>query len=152
MVTKKAAFSLVESIIVVLIVGVLAVIAIPRFNYAVISKYKAESTAAKVVTDLRRTRSLAISNAATNTAGFALNMTGSSPYSGYEIVNLDTSEVVDSHSIDSAVTCTGGSAFQFGPLGSLKAGSDTQLTIAAEGRSSTITITGATGAIKCVEN
>jgi Tfp pilus assembly protein FimT len=149
---KTSAFSLVEAIIVVLFIGILAAIAVPRFNFAIISKHKAEVAARKTVTDLRRTRRFAISDATNNVQGFALNMTGSAPYTAYEILNLDTSTIVDSHTIDSEVTCTGGNRFEFAPLGNLKAGSDTRLRISAEGRTFTITIIPATGMIKCGES
>ena len=148
---KKAAFSLVELILIVAFLGIFAVIAVPRLNFAAITKHKAEATATKFVTDLRRTRRMAISDAANNTQGFQLKMVGSAPYTVYEIVNLDTSGTVDSHTIDSDISCTGGDEFSFGPLGNLKAG-DTQLTIAAEGKTFTITIIPATGMTKCVEN
>jgi Tfp pilus assembly protein FimT len=152
MARQKGAFTLVELILIVLFVGILAFIVVPRMNLSAISKQKADTTARKIVTDLRRTRRLAISDAANNTAGFALKMTGSSPYTGYEIENLDTAETVDSYTIDSAITCTGGSEFNFGPLGNLLTGSDTQLSVSASGKTFTITITSATGMIKCTEN
>ncbi len=148
----RTAYSLVELLIVVIFLGIIAAIAVPRLNFSMISRYEADGVARKIVTDLRRTRSLAISNAANNTAGFALNMTGGSPYSGYEIENLDTAATVDSHTIDSDISCTGGAAFQFGPLGNLKAGSGAQLTISASGKTFTITITTATGLITCAES
>ena len=108
----------------------------------------------KIITDLRRTRTLAISNAANNTEGFELYMVGSSPYSGYEIRNIDTSEVVDSHTITPGISCTGGGTFKFGPFGDLdlSAGSDTSLTVSAEGKTFTISIIATTGTVKCVEN
>lgn len=152
MARQKGAFTLVELILIVLFVGILAFIVVPRMNLSAISKQKADTTARKIITDLRRTRRLAISDAANNTAGFALKMTGSSPYTGYEIENLDTAETVDSYTIDSAITCTGGSEFNFGPLGNLLTGSDTQLSVSASGKTFTITITSATGMIKCTEN
>ena len=152
MAEKRTAYSLVELIIIVIFLGIIAAIAVPRLNFSATSKYKAQTIARKIVTDLRRTRRLAISNAADNTAGFALNMTGSSPYSGYEIENLKTSETVDTHTIDSNINCTGGASFQFGPLGNLKTGSDTQLTVSASGKTLTITITTATGMVKCSES
>ena len=145
MAEQKKAFSLVELVIMVLFLGVLAVVALPRMNFGLISKQKADSTARKIVTDLRRTRSLAISNAAENTAGFALN-------TGYQIEDLDSSETVDSHTIDSAVTCNGGQNFEFGPLGNLLDGSDSQLTVSANGKTFTIDIVSATGMIKCTES
>ena len=152
MARQKGAFTLVELILIVLFVGILAFIVVPRMNLSAISKQKADTTARKIITDLRRTRRLAISDAANNTAGFALKMTGSSPYTGYEIENLDTAETLDSYTIDSAITCTGGSEFNFGPLGNLLTGSDTQLSVSASGKTFTITITSATGMIKCTEN
>jgi type II secretory pathway pseudopilin PulG len=152
MAEKRGAFTLVEVIVVVMFVGILAVIAVPRLNFAAISKRKADTTARKIVTDLRRTRRLAISDAANNIAGFALNMTGSAPYMAYEIVNLNTLATVDSQAVDSDVSCAGGATFQFSSLGSLKVGSDTQLTVSSGGKTYTITIISATGTVKCVEN
>ena len=131
---------------------VLAAIAVPRINFSAISKKKADVTARKIVTDLRRARRLAISDAASNTDGFGLHMTGPSPYSAYEIVNRDSEETVDSYTIDSDITCTGGGEFGFGPLGNLLDGSDTQLSIAADGKTFTITIIPGTGIAKCTEN
>ena len=68
---QKSAFTLTELILVVIFLGIFAAISIPRLNFAVVSKQIADSHAKKIVTDLRRTRSLAISNAAENTTGFA---------------------------------------------------------------------------------
>ena len=152
MAKRRTAYSLVELVIVVVFLGIIAAIAVPRLNFSTISKQNANNTAWKIITDLRRTRNLAISNAANNTAGFALNMTGSAPYTGYEIQNLDTSATIDSHSIDSGINCTGGSQFKFGPLGNLLAGSGNQLVISASGKTNTLDITAATGMIKCTEN
>ncbi len=145
----RAAYSLVELLGVVVLLAIIAAVAVPRLNFSATSKLEADTVARKIVTDLRRTRRLAISDAASNTTGFALNMTGSSPYTGYDIENLSTAETVDSHTIDPDLDCSGGADFQFGPLGNLKAGSDTQLTISASGKTFTITITTATGLITC---
>lgn len=145
------AFSIAELIIVVLFIGILAAISIPRINFAIISKQKVDTVARKIVTDLRRTRMLAITDAANNSKGFEMQMTGSQPYSGYEIENLDTRQIVDSLTIESDISCTGHRSFKFGPMGNLT-GSDFQLDVAAQGKSFTITITAATGMVKCVEN
>jgi len=151
---KKAAFSLVELILIVAFLGIFAAIAVPRLNFAVVSKHKAEATARKIVTDLRLTRRLAISDAANNTKGFRLKMVPPLPYRSYEIENFDTMETVASHAIDSSISisCPLQPIFMFGPLGDLRLGSGSELTISAEGRSFTITIIPATGMTKCVEN
>ncbi len=152
MARQKTALTLVEVILAVLFLGIMAVIAIPRLNLSALSKQKADCLAQKIVTDLRRTRRLAISNAAGNTAGFKLKMTGTSEYTGYDIVDANSDETVDSQTIDPAVSCTGGDEFKFGPLGNLLSGSDTQLVISADGKTFTIDITSATGMVKCTEN
>lgn len=152
MTRRRRAFSLAELVLIVLILAVMAFVAVPRMQFATLRRQKADAAARKIATDLKLTRRLAVCDAAVNVDGYGLNMSGSSPYNGYEIENLDTSEVVDSYSIDSDVSCTGGSRFRFGPLGNLLAGSDTQLTVSAEGKSFTITVVSATGAVKCIDN
>lgn len=150
---KKSAFTLVEAILVVAFLGIFAYIAIPRLNLAVVSRYKAEGIARKIAADLRLARSLAISDAASNTKGFNLNMVGTSPYGSYEIENDDTNVTVATHTIDSDVTVAGSNKFfRFQPLGNLQTGSDPQLTVSADGKSFTITVLTATGIVKCVEN
>ncbi len=136
----------------VLFIGVLAAIAVPRLNFSAITKQKAETVAKKIVTDMRRTRSLAISDAAVNTTGYALRMDGTPPYTQYRIRNRDTATVVDIHEIPSDINVTGGATFRFGPLGNLVDGSDTTLTVAGDSRSYTITLIQATGTVKCVQN
>jgi len=154
MAMKRKAYSMVEMIIIVLFIGIFAAIAIPRLNFAIISKYKAETTARKIVTDLRRTRRLAISDAANNTDGFELRMLGGEPHDSYRIKNRDTGEVLEVHEIDSAVTvsCSNSNKFSFEPLGNRKGGENGNITVSAEGKTLTITVVRATGMIKCTEN
>ncbi len=80
MVRYKRAFTLTEMILVVLFIGIFAAISLPRMNFAIISKSRAGYAARKIVTNLRRTRMLAISDAATNTRGYELRMVGGAPY------------------------------------------------------------------------
>ena len=149
---RAKAYTLVEMIIVLLFVAAFAAVAVPRINFSAIAKKKADTLARRITTDLRRTRTLAISNGAINTVGFGLYMLGGSPYSSYEIRNLDTSDVVSSHTITPGISCTGGATFKFGLFGDLLAGSDTSVTVSAEGKTFTITVIAATGMVKCEES
>jgi len=149
---RAKAYTVVEMIIVLLFVAAFAAVAIPRINFSAITKKKADTLARRITTDLRHTRTLAVSNGATNTVGFGLYMLGGDPYSSYEIRNLDTSDVVSSHTITPGISCTGGATFKFEPLGNLDGTSDTSLTVSAEGKTYIITIISATGMVKCVES
>jgi len=149
---EKTAFTLAEALIAVLFLGIFAYVAVPRMQTSIIERYKSTSAAQKIVTDLRLVRTMAITEAANNTAGFALQMAGTSPYSSYTIVNLASGQTVATHTIDAKISCSGGAFFKFGPLGNLLSGSDTQLIVSAAGKSSTIAIAAASGAVQCVEN
>ncbi len=155
MVRQRRGFTVIELVLIVIFIGAFAAISIPRLNFAIISRNKADVVARKIVTDLRRARRMAISDAADNTYGFELRMVAPAPYTSYEIADLTPPpSTVDTLTIDSSVSisCPGNHHFRFGPLGNLKAGSGTELTVAAEGKSFTITIIPATGTVKCVEN
>jgi Tfp pilus assembly protein FimT len=158
---QKTAFSLIELVIIVAFLGIIAFIAVPRLNFALISKQKAETTARKIVTDLRRTRRLAISDAANNTVGFALYMDGpggAGSRTFYQIRDRSTGppSVLEQHAIDSNVTVTSDTkTIRFGPLGNIldsDTGFPSQMTVSAEGKICTIQFFIATGTIKCVEN
>ena len=145
----QRAFTLVEVLVVVIILGALTVIAVPRLPVGALHRGKVEVAAAKIVADLRLTRQLAISNAATNARGFTLNMIGRAPYGAYEIVNESTRETVVSRVIDPVATCQGTSTFEFGPLGSLEDYYDPQLRVSADGKTVVISVVRATGMVKC---
>lgn len=150
MVKKTNAHTLIEAMIIVLILGTLAFIAIPRLSFSTLYRKQADATARKIVTDMRRARLLAITNAVNNSDGFALIRSDLT----FKIEDLsDSSTVLNStFTVDSSISCSGGTNFQFGPLGNLKAGSDSTLTISSEGKSFTISIIAATGSIQCTEN
>ena len=154
MAVSKKAFSLAELIVIVLIISAIAFIAVPRLNFSAVSRMKSETVAKKIVTDLRRVRTMAISDAANNTNGYSLLMTGSSPYTGYQIKNLKTSAIADTQTIPAGVSCTttGSSEFKFGPLGNLLSGSGTRITVSGSSKTNTIDVTSATGMIKCTES
>ena len=157
MVDARKGYSLAELVVVVAIMAVMAAVAIPRFSQTVVRRKKAEVTAYKVMTDLRLTRSMAIRDAATNNQGYELDMTGSSPYSGYTIENCDTHEVVATHTFGTGatVTCAGVKKFVYLPLGNLKGDeSGTRITVTAAGTTYTLTLdaVSATGTVKCTKS
>ncbi len=150
MVAKRTAYSVAEMVVVILILGVLSFIAIPHLNFAALHHKQANAIARKIVTDLRRTRTLAITHAANNTKGYRLQMVGSSPYTSYQIIDVNSSGALDTLTIDSQISCTGGSVFNFGPLGNLLSGSSTNpVTVSSEGKTYTITVISATGIVEC---
>jgi prepilin-type N-terminal cleavage/methylation domain-containing protein len=150
MVRSKKGYSLTELVIVVAIMGVMAAMAIPRFSTSLVGKTKAEAAAYKLIADLRLARSMAIRDAATNDKGYEVDLTSTT----YTIENTKTHATVASHTFTSGVTVawTGSSKFVFEPLGDLKSGSGTQITLAAGGRTCTLTFVAATGEIKCTKS
>jgi len=144
----RAGHTLVECITVVLILSILALVAVPRLNLGAVRGAQTETVIRQLATDLRRTRMQAITQAADKPAGFALVMIGATPYHSYQIVDLQDSAVVASRDIATDVQCTGGQRFEFGPLGNLKEGSDTQLRVSTERRAYLLQIAPATGMVK----
>ena len=145
-------YTFAELIVIVCILAVLTYVTVPRFQFGAIDRGQAERVAWEIVTGLRRTRSLAISEAATNSDGFALNIQQADRTITYEIVNCGNNNVVDSHAIDSRVDLSGEMAFEFGLLGALKATDDSALEVTAAEKTFTIRVIPATGMVKCVEN
>lgn len=141
-----------ELIVIVLILAALTYVTVPRFQLGAIDRGQAERAAWEIVTALRRTRSLAISEAATNSDGFALSIQQTDTTITYEIVNCGSNDVVDSHAIDSRIDLSGEMAFEFGLLGALKASDDPTLEVTAADKTFTIRVIPATGMVKCVEN
>jgi MSHA pilin protein MshC len=148
MMSQRKAFTLAELLIVVLIIGVMAFVAVPRMDFSIITSSKAQTNAQKIAAAIRHTRSLAIENAATNSQGFSLNMAGSGSYTGYQIVNFATSDVNETGTIAQGVSCTGANDFRFGPLGNRLQDTDS-LTVSAGGKTFNITVVSITGMVKC---
>jgi type II secretory pathway pseudopilin PulG len=139
-----------EMLLVVIIIGVLAVVAVPRFNMASVHTQSDEAMVRKLTTDLRKTRMMAIANAADNSSGFQLRINTSAPKS-YVIRNLQTSATVETFPVDSRITFSGTTQFSFTPLGALSPATNVQLTVTGQGKSWLFDIYGCTGSAKCTE-
>jgi prepilin-type N-terminal cleavage/methylation domain-containing protein len=148
---NRCGHTLVEVVVVVALMAIVAIVAVPRLQWGAVTAGQAEATARKLLVDLRRARSHAIAHALQIPEGCALRMTGASPYDAYRIVSLGDSEIIAEHPIAATVRCTGGSDFEFGTLGQLKDGSDTQVVVAGDGKTFVLNVTPATGIATCSE-
>jgi prepilin-type N-terminal cleavage/methylation domain-containing protein len=91
---RRRAFSLLELTIVMLIIGILAAIATPSFA-SLLSKYRADAAANRIVADLARTQSLAYSTSTSQT----LSLTVAS--SSYQILGLrDLNKAASTYTVD----------------------------------------------------
>lgn len=145
--SRCGAHTLLEVITVVLIISVLTCIAVPRLNLAALSGARVDHTIRRIATDFRRARSQAILEAARNPVGYGLVMSGAGHCRGYRIINLLDGAVIAEHALPAGVQCRGGQRFEFGPLGNLRAASGTQLTVFTEGKTYSLRLVPATGAV-----
>jgi len=140
--------TLVEAVTIVLVLSVLACIAVPRLNFGALWGARTDAVVQRLATDLRHTRTLAITHAARNPDGFVLMMRGGDPCRGYQIIDQHDRTVVATCNLPAGVQCGGGRRFEFGPLGNLQNGSDAYLDIWTEGKSYKLEIVPATGAVQ----
>ena len=150
----RKGFTLMEMIIVTVIMGVFAALTIPRLSFSAVNKKQAETAVRRFVTDLRRTRSLAIRDAATHSNGFRLKLAGN-PSSSYDIIDRDSGETLETHSFDSAISIAysgGDQNLDFGPLGNLATSSADTITISGYDKSYTVTIVYSTGSTRFSES
>jgi type II secretory pathway pseudopilin PulG len=137
-------------LLVVMIIGILAVVAVPRFSMSSVSAKQDEAFIRKLTADLRKTRMMAIANAADNSSGIQLRINTSVPKS-YEIRNLQTSATVETFPVDSHITFSGTTQFSFTTLGALSPTASVQLTVTGVSKSWLFDIYGYTGSVKCTE-
>lgn len=142
--------TLAELLVIVLIIGVLTSIAIPRLQFGAKDRKQAEVEARRIVTDLRRTRSLAILHAATHPAGFALEIHRQGNTTRCEILDLDNSEVVASRTLPAGIHCEGRSRLAFNGLGALTDPAEASLTVSASDATFEIAVVPSTGSVRCV--
>jgi hypothetical protein len=72
---------------------------------------------------------------------------------GYDIDDLDSHDTLDTYVFDDDVTVTAGTnKYDFGPLGNLTKGEGTEITVAFDTVSLTISFVATTGAVILTEN
>jgi len=116
---NRAAFTLVEILFVIVVIGIVAAVVIPRSGRGDFYEYHiVQTTARQMVADLRLARRLAISHGSTNSSGYSFDLTGGSPYTGWRILDESDSSVVgEAKTIDPAVRVTGISNVAFDTVG-----------------------------------
>lgn len=133
-------FALAELILIVAILAILVSIAIPRVGWDTMGKVQAETAGRQFGNYLKLARSLAITNAGTNSSGYKIVLSGD--FTSYSIINDDTSETVKGPiDIPEGVTCSGDSQFHFTTLGQLQSGSTSALQFSKAGDTTTATVT-----------
>jgi len=118
----KNGFTIIEALLAIVIIGLLAVISIPRI--ASNDKLIAYNTTRKIVADLRYTRSLAITTAVKHRLVFDPS---GGPYTSYKIerwnkVTLIWQQEGDTRQIPAQVTCNGTQEITFEYLGNALSG------------------------------
>jgi len=136
---SKRGFTFVEVMVVVVILGIMAAVAIPRFSF---NKKLSYTTAKEVVSNLRDARSLAINTGVRH----YLELFPSSPYTEYKIFDDSDTQVGETKAIPDDVTCTASSnTFSFSYLGECNGGISGTVTLAGEGETNYINVIGITG-------
>ena len=138
-------YTLLEVLFVVVVIAILAGIAVPRLGVTSSKKMKAKTAAQRIVSDLRLTRRLAISN---NEDYKLIVYPSSNEYKIFNSTNVQHREI---RSIDSDVTTSGDTTFIFESLGNASASSGTSLSLSAAGSQYNITVTIATGMVSMEE-
>ncbi|MCF7974380.1 MAG: prepilin-type N-terminal cleavage/methylation domain-containing protein [Phycisphaerae bacterium] len=147
-VMRKKGFTFVEIVVVVLILGVITAVTVPRLPFDAIFQKESEVEARRLVTDLRRIQSMALRDAAINSKGYEMVMENTGVTAGYRIDNLDSHEIVDTHTFNEHATVTaGGLKYSFGPMGNLTKGQGTEITVSYGTKSYTISFVAATGTV-----
>ena len=134
-------FTLIELLLTVAVLAILAGIAIPRMDWGVIGKADARTSARAFANYLKLARSLAITNAGSNSKGYKVVLSRYEPYT-YTLINAETSDVVKGPiDIPQGVERSGDRKFHFTPLGELKGNHELTLQLSSSGETTVVSVT-----------
>ncbi|MFH1504237.1 MAG: GspH/FimT family pseudopilin [Candidatus Omnitrophota bacterium] len=136
---KRRSYSFIEVLFVVIVIAVLAAIAVPRLGLGFAVKMKVKTAAQRLVSDLRLTRRLAI----TNNQDYKLSVDSSAKE--YSIYDSSETQTGVTRTLDSTLTISADKDFIFESLGNASSTSDTSISLSADGNQADITVTVATG-------
>lgn len=144
-ISRARGYTLIELVFVVVVIVLVAMVVIPRMGLPFTTKMKVYTASRKLVSNLRYTRRLAI----TNNENYRLNVDSST--NEYEIYDSGDAQVGNTETIDSSITVSGDKDFIFEAFGNASAASDTDISLSADGNQYDITVTIATGRVELVE-
>ncbi len=138
---RTKGFTLIELILVIAIVAILASIVIPRAGWSTMGKVQAETAGRQFSDYLKLARSLAITHASSNGAGYRVVLSASQPYT-YSLINVDTSDVIKgSIALPAGISRSGNRIYRFMPLGNLSGSQTLSVTFSKAGDTSIVTVT-----------
>jgi len=142
---RARGYTLIELVFVIVVIMLVAMVAIPRMGLPFTVKMKVYTASRKLVSNLRYTRRLAI----TNNENYRLNVDSST--NEYEIYDSGDAQVGNTETIDSSITVSADKDFIFEAFGNADAASDTSISLTADGNQYDVTVTVATGRVKMEE-
>jgi len=135
------AFSLIELIVILAVLAILLSIAIPRVGWDAMGKVQSETAAQEFGNYLKLARSLAITNAGSNSSGYKVVLSPSQPYT-YSLINADTSETVKGPvALPEGVDRSGDRTYQFTPLGNLSVSRELEVDFSKAGDTTVVSVT-----------
>ncbi len=142
---RARGYTLIELVFVVVVIVLVAMVVIPRMGLPFTVKMKVYTASKKLVSNLRYTRRLAI----TNNENYRLNVDSST--NEYEIYDSGDAQVGNTETIDSSITVSDDKDFIFEAFGNASAASDTSISLTADGNQYDLIVTTATGRVELVE-
>ena len=131
--------TLIEVIMVMAIIGILAAIVIPRFDFATSTRASVDGAAYMIASDIRYAQEFAMANRVSKTVTFT---NGSSVYTfSPASTGMDPSGQLSGATIGTTV------AFTFNSLGEPTSGGGSSVTVSGGGQTRTITVVNYTGKV-----
>jgi len=135
----KSSYTLIELLFVIIVLGILSAIAIPRFSGDYIIKTRVKTAARTLLSDLRLVRRLSV----TNNQNYRLSVDSAAKQ--YSIYDASDIQVGHTRDIYSNVIVSADKDFIFEPLGNLLLSSDTGISLSADTNQADVSLVVSTG-------
>lgn len=137
----RRAYTLIEILFVIVFLGIMAVMALPRLSTSLIVKMRVKTSAQNLISGIRLTRRLAV----TNNENHRLSVNSSN--NEYIVYDSSNVQVGNTEYIDSEVIISADKDFIFESLGNLSALSDTDVSLTSSTKQADISLVVATGRV-----